>query len=35
MTETDALLRNNEAYASSFDKGELPLPPGRKVAVLA
>jgi carbonic anhydrase len=35
MTETDSLLRNNEAYASSFDKGDLPLPPGRKVAVLA
>jgi carbonic anhydrase len=35
MTETDTLLRNNEAYASSFDKGDLPLPPGRKVAVLA
>jgi carbonic anhydrase len=35
MTETDTLLRNNEAYAASFDKGELPLPPGRKVAVLA
>jgi carbonic anhydrase len=35
MTETDTLLRNNEAYAASFDKGDLPLPPGRKVAVLA
>jgi carbonic anhydrase len=35
LTETDTLLRNNEAYASSFDKGDLPLPPGRKVAVLA
>jgi carbonic anhydrase len=35
MTETDTLLRNNEAYASSFDKGDLALPPGRKVAVLA
>jgi carbonic anhydrase len=35
MTETDTLLENNEAYASSFDKGDLPLPPGRKVAVLA
>jgi carbonic anhydrase len=35
MTETENLLRNNEAYASSFDKGDLPLPPGRKVAVLA
>jgi carbonic anhydrase len=35
MTETDTLLKNNEAYASSFDKGDLALPPGRKVAVLA
>jgi carbonic anhydrase len=35
MTQTDTLLQNNEAYASSFDKGDLPLPPGRKVAVLA
>jgi carbonic anhydrase len=35
MTETDTLLENNEAYASSFDKGDLSLPPGRKVAVLA
>jgi carbonic anhydrase len=35
MSQTDELLRNNEAYASSFDKGELPLPPARKVAVLA
>jgi len=35
MTVTDELLRNNEAYASSFDKGDLPLPPAKKVAVLA
>ena len=35
MSSTDDLLRNNEAYAASFDKGELPLPPARKVAVLA
>ncbi len=35
MTVTEELLRNNEAYASSFDKGDLPLPPGKKVAVLA
>jgi carbonic anhydrase len=35
MTETDALLKNNESYAAAFDKGDLPLPPGRKVAVLA
>ena len=35
MTETDRLLQNNESYAASFDKGGLPGPPGRKVAVLA
>src|ERR1700739_3201070 len=35
MSTTDELLANNEAYASSFDKGELPLPPARKLAVLA
>ena len=35
MSETDTFLQNNEAYASSFDKSDLPLPPGRKVAVLA
>jgi carbonic anhydrase len=35
MTVTDELLRNAESYAASFDKGDLPLPPARKVAVLA
>ena len=35
MTETDSLLQNNESYAASFDKGGLPGPPARKVAVLA
>jgi carbonic anhydrase len=35
MSVTDELLRNNESYAASFDKGDLPLPPGKKVAVLA
>ena len=35
MTEIETLLKNNEAYAASFDKGDLPLPPGRRVAVLA
>jgi carbonic anhydrase len=35
MSSTDELLRNNEAYASSFDKADLPLPPAKKVAVLA
>ena len=35
MSSTDELLANNEAYAASFDKGDLPLPPGKKVAVVA
>src|SRR3954453_2419534 len=35
MSTTDQLLENAEAYAARFDKGDLPLPPGRKVAVLA
>lgn len=35
MTATDDLLQNNDTYAASFDKGDLPLPPGRKVAVVA
>ena len=35
MSVTDELLKHNEAYAASFDKGELPLPPGKKLAVLA
>ena len=35
MSVTDELLKNNEDYAASFDKGELPIPPSKKVAVLA
>ena len=35
MSVTDELLENAKTYAASFDKGELPLPPGRKIAVLA
>src|SRR5688572_11704364 len=35
MSVTDELLRNNEAYAESFEKGDLPLPPARGVAVVA
>jgi carbonic anhydrase len=35
MTATEELLRNNEAYAATFDKGDLPLPPARRVAVVA
>jgi len=35
MSSTDDLLRNAGEYAAGFDKGELPLPPARKVAVIA
>ena len=35
MSVTDELLHNNETYAESFDKGDLPLPPAKKVAVVA
>src|SRR5881394_2266288 len=35
MSVTDELLSNNEAYAASFDKGDLPMPPGKKLAVVA
>jgi carbonic anhydrase len=34
-TLTDDLLDNNAAYVSDFDQGDLPLPPARKLAVLA
>ena len=32
---TEAFLENNAAYAESFEKGGLPLPPARGVAVVA
>jgi carbonic anhydrase len=35
MSATDDLLQNAGEYAASFDKGEVPLLPARKVAVLA
>jgi carbonic anhydrase len=35
MSTTDDLLRNAERYAAGFDKGQLPMPPGRHVAVVA
>jgi len=35
MSYTDELLKNNEAYAAKFDKAGLPLPPAKKVAVVA
>jgi carbonic anhydrase len=35
MSVTDQLVKNAEAYSQRFDKGDLPLPPAKKVAVLA
>jgi carbonic anhydrase len=35
MSVTDSLLRNNEQFARSFKKGDLPMPPGKHLAVLA
>jgi carbonic anhydrase len=35
MSVTEELLRNNAIYAESFEKGDLPLPPARAVAVVA
>jgi carbonic anhydrase len=35
MSVTDELLDSNQAYAQSFSGGELPMPPARKVAVVA
>ncbi len=34
MSVTDEYLKNNEAYASTFE-GPLPLPPSKHVAVVA
>ena len=35
MSVTDELLKNNERYAGNFHKGDLGLPPVRKLAVVA
>src|SRR5215211_2151461 len=35
MSATDELLKNNEAFAESFDQGDLAIPPARKLAVVA
>jgi carbonic anhydrase len=35
LSATDDLLKNNEEYASGFDKADLPLPPAKGVAVVA
>ena len=35
MSTTDELIANNQSYAEGFEKGDLPLPPARGVAVVA
>lgn len=35
MSVTDELLENNERYAASYDKGGLPMPPGKHLAIIA
>jgi carbonic anhydrase len=35
MSVTDELVTNAQNYAASFDKGDLPLPPAKHVAVVA
>ena len=35
MSATDELVENSKRYAESFSKGDLPLPPAKKVAVVA
>jgi carbonic anhydrase len=35
MSVTDELLKSAAAYAAAFDKGNLPMPPARHVAVVA
>ena len=35
MSVTDELLANAERYAQAFDRGGLPMPPAKRVAVLA
>jgi carbonic anhydrase len=35
MSVTDELVSNSEQYTQAFDKGDLPMPPGKGVAVVA
>jgi carbonic anhydrase len=35
MSVTEELLRNNETYADAFDRGDLAMPPGKQVAMVA
>ncbi len=34
MSAADEFLKSDEQYVASFSKGDLPMPPGRKVAVV-
>lgn len=35
MSVTDEFVRNAVSYKAGFDKGDLPMPPGRRVAIVA
>jgi carbonic anhydrase len=35
MATIDQLVQNAQSYAESFDNGELPLPPAKRVAIVA
>jgi len=35
VSNTDELLANNAGYVQAFDKGDLPAPPARRVAIVA
>jgi len=35
MSSTDDAMKANESYAQSFKLGDLPIPPGRKLAIVA
>ncbi len=35
MSTTDDLLANATSYAATFTKGDLPMPPARKIAIVA
>ncbi len=35
MSATEKLIENNQSYAARFDRGDVPLPPARGVAVVA
>ena len=34
MSTIDQLIQANEAYAATFDRGDLPLPPARRLAIV-